>query len=205
MAEIDHILAHWCDKFRRDSTCPTCNTDPYELFLLTTLFGLKKHGTKYIDEETASDTSSESGGENRDGSDDDDERDDHEARSDASMGDAESGDDDDDDDIDPRLIAASFRCDDTQEPPRTKSSGQVPRQPHLHNYGPNRYVLRIVSMDQFGAQPWAKRHFNVCPRCGYRFDGKDPDQNSRYHQDIARAVNVAREQIGALMEVMELP
>lgn len=216
IAEIDELLCRWSDKFRRGSTCTTCNTDPWEIFLLSTVLSLKKSGTRYIDIETASDTSSEpcsdvctdeeasKGHDNGDSDEDDNEQDDHHGRdSDSSDGDSDP---DSDGCIDPRLIFASIPCDDTQEPPRAPTSSDlVPRQCFLRNYGPNAYVLRIVSMDEFGCEPWAKRQMNACPRCGYRFDGKDPDPSSLYAKDIARAVEVARDQISALQEVIDLP
>ncbi|SPO30939.1 uncharacterized protein UTRI_05437_B [Ustilago trichophora] len=203
MAEIDELLCRWSDKFRRDSTCKTCNTDPWELFLLTTLVSLKKQGTRYIDVETASDTSSESGTDEEDDSfDKDDERDDHEGRDSSDSCDGSS--DDDDDVIDPRIMA-QMPLDDTQEPARAPSQGLVPRQHHLRNYGPNAYILRIVSLDEFGCGSFEKSTMRACPRCGYRFDGKDPDPNSLYAKDIKRAVSVARENITALKETINLP
>ncbi|CBQ68746.1 hypothetical protein sr17016 [Sporisorium reilianum SRZ2] len=45
----------------------------------------------------------------------------------------------------------------------------------LRDYGPNKHVLRIVSMDSFGGgDPSHHPRFQgACPRCGLRFDGKE--------------------------------
>ncbi|SPO29615.1 uncharacterized protein UTRI_05437 [Ustilago trichophora] len=203
MAEVDEILCRWSDKFRRDSTCQTCNTDPWELFLLTTLVSLKKQGTRYIDVESASDTSSEPDDDEQDDTSDDQDMDEDDHR-DRDLGDSSESGSDDDDVIDPRIMA-QMPLDDTQEPCRAPTQGLVPRQHHLRNYGPNAYILRIVSMDEFGCGTFQKSTMRACPRCGYRFDGKDPHPNSLYAKDITGAVSVAREKIAALKETIDLP
>ncbi|CDS00355.1 uncharacterized protein SPSC_00873 [Sporisorium scitamineum] len=201
--EIDEILGRWSDKFIKDSTCATCDQDPWEIFLLTTVVGMIKEGTAYIDKETASDTSSE----DSDGDGDDskevsnDERDDHQGGIFSDLG----SDDDcsmvEDGHTDPRLLP----LDDAEEPPRAPTDGLGLHQRLLRNYGPNEYILRIVSMDQFGGAKLNNPQFRVCPRCGFRFDGKDLIPGTRAHDMLERAVLVAREQIAALQEVINLP
>ncbi|KAJ1019635.1 hypothetical protein NDA18_006112 [Ustilago nuda] len=208
LAEIDDLLARWSGKFRSASTCTTCNTDPWEIFLLTLLVGLKKEGTRYVDVETASDTSSESG----DDENTDVDMNDHTLASDSDEEDnhARQASDDDDGnesegDIDPRLRLARLPYDDSEEPPRPSTKGLVCRQRYLRNYGPNAYILRIISMDEFGCGTFKKSPMKVCPDCGFRFDGQVALPESRFCQDIRRAVQVARQQISETQEVIDLP
>ncbi len=204
--EVDSILARWDDKFRRESTCGRCGTDPWEIFSLTIEGAMKWEGTRYIDAEAASDTSSEEGsdddGNTDSGEESDQERDDHNA----GQSDSESNpnaSDDDDDDIDPRLVA-TLPCPTGEEPPQPSTSGFRPRQRMLKNYGPNVHILRVVHKDEFGFQEFKRRTMDVCPRCGWRFDGKDPDPKCLFMQDIDKALRVAREQIAALPESFDL-
>lgn len=209
MAEVMELLGRWSDKFAKESTCKTCDNDPWELFLLTTALSMIKEGTKYLDLETASDTSSEEGSDqevdNRmnvdsdDDDNDDSERDDHEGQA----SDSESEQDTfDQSNLDPLLIDV----DDNQEPPRAPRGGAKLRQRLLKNFGPNQYILRIVSMDQFGGGDKRRNTlFKVCPRCGYRFDGEKPDVGTPAHQVLQRAILVAREQVATLQEVIDLP
>ena len=211
LAEIDDLLARWSGKFRPASTCTTCNTDPWEIFLLTLLVGLKKEGTRYVDVETASDTSSESGDDENTDVDmndhtlasDSDEEDDHARQA------SDASDDDDgnesEGDIDRRLMFAGLAYVDSEEPPRPSTKGLVCRQRFLLNYGPNAYILRIISMDEFGCGTFKKSPMKVCPDCGFRFDGQVPLPESRFCQDIRRAVQVARQQISETQEVIDLP
>lgn len=213
LAEIDDILCRWSGKFSSSSTCETCNTDLWEIFLLTTVLAMKKEGTRYIDVETASDTTSESGDESDDSDDEggnndgsDDERDDHQQQMSDGASDASA----DDGTIDPRLTAPIPRLTATvprgdEEPPRVPTSGLIPRQSYLRNYGPNAYVLRIVSEDEFGCGTFANAPYKVCPSCGYRFDGGIPEANRTCALILRRAIEVAREQIAALPETIELP
>lgn len=202
MARVNEVLTIWHDKFRRKSTCISCNTDPWEIFLLTSIVAMLKEGTKYVDIETASDTSSE------DGDEDDDE----------DMDDAGDGDDDDDhrqtsesensdDDVAALLDVPAPglpTIDDTQEPPQRPAIGLIPRQTFLRNYGPNAYILRIITVDQIGCVEFARSAFKVCPNCGYRFDGHDADNTSLFYQDLLRAFTKAREQISDIPEMIEI-
>ncbi|KAF6766860.1 hypothetical protein PSEUBRA_000890 [Kalmanozyma brasiliensis GHG001] len=196
MVAINSLLTRWSDKFRRDSTCQTCNTDSWEIFLLTVPLSMMKQGTRYIDVETASDTSSEgSDGRGEHGmdvdstrSDDDGELDDHQRQDSDSEGDADSQ-------LEQPLEHQHAIIDDTQEPVRS-----------LHrNYGPNAYVLRIVDIGQLGCGEFKRAAMKVCPRCGYRFDGKLPERSTLFYRDLERAFSVAREQIAKLSEDIHLP
>ncbi|CBQ69157.1 conserved hypothetical protein [Sporisorium reilianum SRZ2] len=212
-AEIDELLARWSGKFPRESTCRTCDQDPWEIFLLTTVLSMIKYGTKHSDKETASDTSSEEGSQRDDEDDDEamdigsdgvdehdvDERDDHRGL----FSDSDSGDESDfAQHVDPRLLP----LEDTEEPPRADTSGLQLRQSLLKNYGPNQHVLRIISMDSFGGgDPSLHPQFRVCPRCGFRFDGKEMRPGAPAYDMLHRAVSIARDQIAALQEVIDLP
>ncbi|GAC98091.1 hypothetical protein PHSY_005680 [Pseudozyma hubeiensis SY62] len=190
MCKVNEILAAWDDKFRRSSTCNTCNSDPWEVFLLTTVIAMLKEGTKYVDIETASDTSSEADS----NSDDEDEDMDGDDNHDQDSTDSEYSNDDAAGLLDvcaPRLEP----IDDTQEP----------RQSFVRNYGPNAYILRIVSIDQLGCVAFDRSPFKVCPSCGYRFDGHDADRGCPFYQDLDRAFTKAREQISEIPEMIHMP
>lgn len=195
VAEVDELLTRWSDKFRTSSTCAQCNTDAWEIFLLTLPVALKKHGTRYVDKESASDTSSESGADEESDEESSDE-DDH----DGQLSDSTASDDNSD------LFARALTpISDSEEPPRATTSDFKLSQGHLRNYGPNIYLLRIVSMDEFGCGVWERAPFKVCPRCGYRFDGGTISPTCRFARVIRYAVDKAREQIAALPETIELP
>ncbi|KAJ1025125.1 hypothetical protein NDA16_002631 [Ustilago loliicola] len=211
MTEIDGLLTYWDDKFPKESTCSACNTDPWEIFMLTTLVALKKEGTRYIDVETASDTSSESGASdegdvemgNGNSTGDDSELDDHQAQ--ASEASSDEEDNISDGDIDLRLNFELMPYNASEELPRPPLRGLAPRQRFLHNYGPNQHILRIVSMNEFGCGTFKNSPIESCHSCGYRFDGQDPDPRKSFHRIIARAVEVARKDISEMKEVIELP
>lgn len=178
MTEIDGLLTIWDDKFPRTSTCRACNTDPWEIFMLTSLVALKKEGTRYIDVETASDTSSESGDgdvdmDDRSTTGDESEPDDHRVQ--ASDSSSDEDDDDSNGDLDPRLILESMNCNSSEEPPRPPLRGLAPRQRFIHNYGPNEHILRIVSMDEFGGGVFKNSPIKVCHECGFCFDRRHPE------------------------------
>ncbi|KAJ9474499.1 hypothetical protein PHBOTO_004976 [Pseudozyma hubeiensis] len=190
MCKVNEILAAWDDKFRRSSTCDTCNSDPWEVFLLTTVIAMLKEGTKYIDIETASDTSSEAVSDDDDEDEDMDSDDDH----DQDSTDSENSNDD---------IAALLNV----SGPRLLEpfdNMQEPRHSFVRNYGPNAYILRIVSIDQLGCGEFDRSPFKVCPSCGYRFDGHDADKGCRFYQDLHRAFTKAREQISEIPEMIAM-
>ncbi|TKY88662.1 hypothetical protein EX895_002293 [Sporisorium graminicola] len=211
--EIDELLGRWSGKFPRNSTCVICKQDLWEIFLLTTVLAMITYGTKHVDKETASDTSSEGddGGDDdvdededmrtSDNDDDDDhERDNHQE--------GQNSDSDEDEgcslmqhSVDSRLLP----LDDSEEPPRAPTDGLQLGQRLLRNYGPNQYVLRIVSMDTFGGAELSNPQLKVCPRCGFRFDGKDLVPGTRAHDILEHAVMIARQQISNLQEVIDLP
>ncbi len=164
-----------------------------------------KEGTRYIDVETASDTSSEGPDspsnhemEVSELSDNDGEPDDHQGQDTDSERDVAS-------ELGERLDPRVVHIDDTQEPPRNETAGFQSRQRLLRNYGPNAYVLRIVNMDELGSGEFERATMKVCPSCGYRFDGNVPEPDTRFYHDLERAISVARQQIAALPETIDLP
>lgn len=179
LAEVERLVYTWDDgKFRLESTCSGCNTDPWEVFLLTFAVALKQHGTKYIDQAAASDTSSDASS---------DLPDDHAPPSTASA-------------------ASTDVRPDRRAPykPRRHPRNLVAAQPFLTNYATNAYLLRIVSMDSFSTEPDHGATRSVCRRCGYRFDGNQPLRTSRFWLDIEHAVAIARRQIRELPECVDL-
>ncbi len=201
MAEINDLLVSWDGRLESLSTCGLCGTDAWEIYLLTVPLALLEHGTKYIDKETPSDTSSGSEHSAEDDSDndlDDLDEDQHEQRSEASER-------DDDFNLDPMLnyVPQVFR--DLEEPPRPPTRGMALSQNLLKNYGPNAHLLRVVSLDEFGSADQENAQFKVCPDCGFRFDGGTINPSSKFWRTIERAIRVAREQISAVQEFIELP
>lgn len=215
MASVNDILSRWDEKFVNHSTCETCNTDPWEMFLLSNFIAMLKGGTHYIDKETASDSSSEPGD---DGDDDDERMDESNGNNNDNDDDGDHGEDDDHhqqdsdsegggDVVDLIHIEPSLRhgpLDDQSEPPRRPPMGQWPRQLLLENYGPNAYILRIVSMDEIGCGNFARSVFKVCPSCGFRFDEGLPDESSLFYRDMERAITKARDDISQLWETIDL-
>ena len=207
MLEVNELLVRWAGKFPQKSTCPTCDVDLWEMFLLTTVIAMLKEGSLYIDKESASDTSSEEGSEGvaehrMDMDSDDDERDEHLGQDSAS----EPDDDDrlgmDERNLDPLLLP----LDDGAEPSRPPTSGLRLQQRMMRNYGPNQYILRILCMDSFSCGD-ARRNsrFKVCPRCGWRFDGQELHTASPAYRMLERAFEVARREVAGLCEVIDLP
>ncbi|SPO49355.1 uncharacterized protein PSANT_07048 [Moesziomyces antarcticus] len=58
---------------------------------------------------------------------------------------------------------------------------------------------------QFGSAEQENAQFKVCPDCGFRFDGGTINPSSKFWRTIERAIRVAREQISAVQEFIELP
>ncbi|PWZ00420.1 hypothetical protein BCV70DRAFT_199699 [Testicularia cyperi] len=187
-AAIDDILHRWSDgKFCKDSTCRACFVDPWELFLLSIPLAIVKEGTRYLDFETASDTSS-SEGESDNDTDNDNDMDDHNGADE----DSEAG---EEVETFPPDMLTPFRQ-------HIHPHNLVPMHPSLENYGPNAYILRVVSMDMIGFEAVPNHKKARCFACGFRFDGQEPSKLSKVWKDLSKAVETARRQIRAVPETI---